>query len=346
MSVTEGRRQPAFTVITPVFNGGDYLLEAVHSVLAQTLPDFELVLVDDGSTDDACDVVLGLKDDRIRVLHQAHLGAAAACNLALTVAQGEFVAFLDQDDLWAPRKLERQVECFHENPGVDLTFTWFDYIGERGQVLGFQPRRWRGGVEFEHLLRDNVIGATSPVAIRRAAIEEAGGFDPALEMTYDLDLYLRVLQLRPGNALALPEVLAMYRRHPAQMSRDWRTLQHDWEKLLAKYSILAPDAVRRQARSANTQMYRYFATVAYERRDFAGGLQVLMTCLRRDPAAFVTSPRHWRVLFSCLVARGGPPAARGDGGTQRFRCPRRSPGCTPGQKYRTSLDARQGRGLR
>jgi hypothetical protein len=127
-------------------------------------------------------------------------------------------------------------------------------------------------------------------------------------MTYDLDLYLRVLQLRPANALALPEVLAMYRRHPAQMSRDWRTLQHDWEMLLAKYAVLAPDAVRRQARRANTQMYRYFATVAYERRDFGGGLNVLLGCLRRDPFGFMTSPRHWRVFLSCLAGRLLPGA--------------------------------------
>ena len=287
----------------PVYNGGPYLREAVSSALSQTFPDFELILMDDGSTDGAVDALRCLGDNRLRLLSQPNQGPAAACNAALAVAQGEYVAFLDQDDLWGPQKLERHLQCFRANPNVDLTFTWFGYIGERGQDLGFRPRRWNGKVSFEQLLVDNVIGATSPVAIRRVAVSQAGGFDSSLSMSYDLDLYLRVLQLRPDNALAIPEVLTQYRRHPDQMSRDWRALRRDWEALLAKYRLLAPDAVRRTERSANTIMYHYFASVAYERREFDAGLKLLAEGLQRDPAGFARSARHWKALLACLAGR-------------------------------------------
>lgn len=134
---------PAFSIITPVFNAGVYLVRTVESALRQSYSDFELILVDDDSTDDAIEGVLRLRDPRIRVLRQANQGAPSACNSGLKASRGAYIAFLDQDDLWSAELLARHLETFCRHPEVDLTFTWMARIGEDDQRLRLPVRRWR-----------------------------------------------------------------------------------------------------------------------------------------------------------------------------------------------------------
>jgi glycosyltransferase involved in cell wall biosynthesis len=270
----------------------------VESLLRQSCSDFELILVDDGSTDNATENVENLGDPRIRVLRQTNRGAPSACNTGLSASRGSYVAFLDQDDLWSSDKLARHRETFQRHPDVDLTFTWTAYIGEADQDLGLPIRRWRGQITFDELLADNVIGATSSVVIRRAAIEKAGGFDPGLPLAYDLDLFLRILRLRPGNALAIPEVLTFYRRHSAQMSQDWQAVRKDWRALLEKY--LVPQDVHLRVK-ADVNMTRYCAFLAYERRNFDSGCRLLGEGFRMDPMGFLTDVRNWKMTTACLA---------------------------------------------
>jgi glycosyltransferase involved in cell wall biosynthesis len=299
---------PTFSIVMPVFNGGVYLLRAVSSALNQSCSDFELILVDDGSTDHAVNDVVKLHDPRIRVLRQANGGAPSACNLGVKHARGAYVAFLDQDDMWSAEKLARHLETFRRHTDVDLTFTWTAYIGEADQDLGLPVHRWRGRVTFSELLVDNVIGPTSSAAIRRAAIEEAGGFDPRLPLTYDLDLFLRILRLRPANALAIPEVLTFYRRHAFQMSRDWQAFRKDWRALLEKVGSLAPEDTAHLRLKADLNMTRYCAFLAYERRKFDSGCRLLGEGLRMDPLGFLTDVRNWKLTAACLAGWALPPA--------------------------------------
>lgn len=292
---------PAFSIITPVFNAGVYLVRTVESALRQTYSDFELILVDDGSTDDAIDGVLRLRDPRIRVLKQANQGAPSACNSGLNASRGAYIALLDQDDLWSAEHLARHLETFHRHPEVDLTFAWTAYIGEVDQDLGLPVRRWSGQITFDELLVDNVIGATSSAVIRRAAIEKAGGFDPRLLLIYDLDLFLRILRLRPANALAIPEVLTFYRRHSLQMSQDWRALRMDWKALLGKFCSMSPKDTAHLRLKADVNMTRYCAFLAYERREFDSGCRLLGDGFRMDPLGFLMDVRNWKLTTACLA---------------------------------------------
>jgi glycosyltransferase involved in cell wall biosynthesis len=294
---------PTFSIITPVFNAGPYLVRAVQSALRQSYSDFELILIDDGSTDNAIDEVAKLADPRMRILRQANQGAPSACNAGLEAARGTYLAFLDHDDLWAPAKLSRHLDSFGAHPDVDLTFTWTSYIGEGDQDLGLPLRRWRGRITFEQLLLDNVIGASSSVAVRRSIIEKTGGFDTHLPLTYDLDFYLRVLRLCQANALAIPEVLTFYRRHSVQMSKDWRVLRKDWRALMEKFRSLAPKETARLELRANLNMTRYFAFLAYERREFDSGCTLLAEGFRMSPSSFVTDRRNWKLGAACLAGR-------------------------------------------
>ena len=294
---------PTFSIITPVFNAGIYLARTVESALRQSCSDFELILVDDGSRDHAVDEVIRMRDPRIRVLRQANQGAPTACNRGIASARGAYVAFLDQDDLWSTRKLARHLESFRRHPEVDLTFSWSTYIGEGDQDLGLPAHRWTGKIAFGELLVDNVIGPTSSVVIRREVIEQAGGFDPDLLLTYDLDLFLRILRLRPANALAIPEVMTFYRRHSVQMSQDWRALRRDWETLLDKFCVLTPQDTAPLRLKADVNMTRYFAFLAYERRQFESGCRLLKAGFRLDPSAFVADFRNWKLIVACLAGR-------------------------------------------
>jgi hypothetical protein len=171
------------------------------------------------------------------------------------------------------------------------------------QDLGLPVHRWRGRITFDELLVDNVIGATSSAVIRRVAIEKAGGFDPNLRLTYDLDLFLRILRLRPANALAIPEVLTFYRRHSIQMSQDWRALRMDWEALLEKLCSMYPLDTADLRLEANVNMTRYCAFLAYERREFRSGCRLLGNGFRMDPLRFLMDVRNWKLTTACLAGR-------------------------------------------
>jgi glycosyltransferase involved in cell wall biosynthesis len=301
MSPLTHKGPPLVSIITPVFNAGPFLRRAVESALCQTCGDFELILVDDGSTDTAIEEVTRLGDPRLRLLRQTNQGAPSACNAAFGVARGEYVAFLDQDDLWAPEKLARHIQCFSAHPDVEITFTWTSYVGEDDECLGLPSKQSWGRIRFEDLFVDNAISSTSAVAIRRDAIEAVGHFDPKLPLMYDLDLYLRILRLHPAAAMVIPEALTYYRRHGVQQSQDWRNLRRDWNVLIDKWNCMAPEDVRRFEVNASVNMNRYFAYLAYERRSFACGCKLLAEGFRIHPAGFIADFRNWKLVMACLA---------------------------------------------
>ncbi len=290
----------AVSVLVPVHNAGPLLLQAVQSVLAQTHADFELVLIDDGSTDGCIEAVAALGDPRILLLRQPRQGAPAALNRGLREARGELIAFLDHDDLWAPSKLASHLSCFSTYAGTDLTFDWSRMIDEQGTDLGLSSRPWRGTISFEQMLEDFVIGNTSAIVARRQAIEEAGPLDCSLGGLYDLDLCLRVSALRPDNCRAVPEPLTWYRRHERQMSRDWRQLQADWDRFLRKVPGYAPRPVSAIQPVADANMHRYFAWVACEAGEYGSALRLILSALWSAPGRMFGDMRNWMVLAAAL----------------------------------------------
>ena len=290
---------PIFSVVVPVFNAGEFLRTTLDSVFTQTCRDFELIVVDDGSTDHCLDFLEHTSDSRLRVLHQANQGPASATNAALAVARGAYVALLDHDDLWLPTKLQRHLEYFIRYPDVDLTFTWSKQIDGAGRDLGIPSHPWRGRIDFPELFTDFVIGNSSAIAIRRDALERCGRLDPDLRRYYDMDLVLRVALLRSGNCMAVPEHLTCYRRYPGQMSSDWSTMRGEWTRLLEKVRGYAPGQWSLAA-LADSNMHRYFAWLTIEQHKFTTALPLLLHSFRRSPARFVADKRNWMVGAACL----------------------------------------------
>jgi glycosyltransferase involved in cell wall biosynthesis len=236
-------RAPAVSVVIPCYDQGRFLAEAIASAVDQSEPAAEVVVVDDGSTDDTGDVA---RAAGVRCLRQQNRGLAAARNTGWRAARGDFIVFLDADDRLRPEALRAGLECLARYPAAAFVSGHYEEIDEGGRVLPtwrelrraddrtftsgpFQlvqpdgrlgpqtPRPARTSDHYTAMLRRNYIGMHGAVMYRRSVLEETGGFDPALRRLEDYELYLRVARRYP--VACHDAVAAQYRRHPGGMSR-------------------------------------------------------------------------------------------------------------------------------
>lgn len=206
--------QPTVSVVIPTYNQSQYLGQAIASALNQTRPPLEIIVVDDGSTDDTPAVLAGY-GDRIRSVRQANAGVAAARNAGLGLASGDLLALLDSDDIWLPQKLERQVEQFVAHPELGLVHCGVVNVDGNGHPLAEYLDGMAGWVAPEMLLfrRAVVLGGGSATVVSRAVIETVGDFDVNLPPSEDWDFYYRVASRFPIGFV--PELLVHYRLHGA-----------------------------------------------------------------------------------------------------------------------------------
>lgn len=233
------------SVLMPVYNAERYVGEAIASILAQTFPDFELVVVDDGSTDGTAEVLDACGDPRMRrYRNEGNLGIPATRNLSLSLARGEYVAWMDADDRSLPERLARQVEFMDAHPEIVSLSTGICTIDEAGQaVRQFRivaaPEAVRG-----RLLLENCLGTNGCVMVRTAVIRGLGGYRPVVAEDYDL--FLRLTDWQPC-ACSLSEYLYEYRVHSdSDMGR--RSSAYEMAPLILQHSArmrraMAPDPV-------------------------------------------------------------------------------------------------------
>jgi GT2 family glycosyltransferase len=234
---------PKVTVLLPVYGGEAYVGAAVESVLAQTLPDFELLVVDDCGPRRALEIVEGFGDPRIRVLrNERNLGQVRSLNAGLAGARGEYVARLDQDDLCLPERLERQAALLDREPDVALVGTWLHRIDAAGRRLSTQRGRIRDRAELLFLLLTNRLPISHPtVMFRRGAVVDVGGYDPDVRFAEDQDLWRRLV-LAGHGARVVEEALVLYRVHETMQSlRNWEEQQANNLRSLDRFvAVVAP----------------------------------------------------------------------------------------------------------
>jgi len=200
---------PAVSTVLATYNHGRFLAGAVNSVLGQTLPDVEVIVVDDGSTDDTPEVMRRYRGDtRVRYHRGDNRGPAAARNTGIRLARAPLVAFLDADDLWLPAKLERQVRLFAVNPALAVVYSRRLLQDQAGRHLAYeQPALYRGDV-LQQLFLTNFICLSSAV-VRRDALARSGLFDERIKRasSEDYDLWLRLARDHPFDYVDEPQVL-------------------------------------------------------------------------------------------------------------------------------------------
>ena len=198
-------KKPQVSVIIPTYNRGWIIKEAIDSVLTQDYRDFELIVVDDGSTDNTDDILNSYHGDII-VFRQENQGVSAARNRGLAEASGRFIAFLDSDDLWLPQKLFRQVEFFNKNPEAQICQTEETWIRKGVRVNPKKRHKKPWGMIFELSLALCLV-SPSAVMIRRSLFEKAGGFDETLPACEDYDLWLRISCRYPVYLIETPLII-------------------------------------------------------------------------------------------------------------------------------------------
>ena len=186
--------RPLVSVIIPTYNRGWALGEAIESVLAQEYTNFELIVVNDGSTDDTRDILAGYEG--ITVLEQSNQGVSAARNNGVNCSRGAYVAFLDSDDLWLPQKLSTQVDFFQKNPEALICQTQETWVRKGQRVNSGKRHQKQSGLFFERSLELCLV-SPSAVMLKKAFFEDMGGFDESLPACEDYDLWLRINAQHP-----------------------------------------------------------------------------------------------------------------------------------------------------
>lgn len=210
-------RDPIVSVAIPAYNSARWLPETMASVLKQTFSELELIVVDDGSTDDTPEVVKQSADDRVRYVHQENRGLSAARNTGILTARGKYIAFLDADDLFRPNKLARQLALFEADPALGLITCGYDLIDESGRLIG-EERPWLDAPVIDLrtvLFKDPLLPST--LLVSRVWLDRIGLFDESLRRYEDWEYAVRATQAGCKMACAKASLLA-YRRHRANMS--------------------------------------------------------------------------------------------------------------------------------
>jgi glycosyltransferase involved in cell wall biosynthesis len=256
---------PDVSVVIPTRNRRDFLRLALFSVLRQREVDLEVIVVDDASTDDTAEIAGGTADSRVRLVRQpSPAGVSAARNRGIGEAKGAWVAFLDDDDLWAPEKLTRQLQAT-EAAGRTWVYAGDVNVDHELRVLSAFRAPTPEQI-MEALPRYNPIPTGgSNVMIRADALEEAGPFDPDLRRTEDWDMWMRVM--RTGPPVYVPHPLVAYRFHGANIASETNSIVEEPEVLAARYGIPVDRAAvhRRAAWICLRAGYRGRAVAHYAR---------------------------------------------------------------------------------
>src|SRR2546423_2509544 len=221
---------PTVSVILPVYNGENYVREAVESVLGQTLRDFELIVVDDGSKDSTPDIMRGCDDARVRYVRQENTGVAGAFNHGIRLARGRYISWLSHDDRFMPEKLERQVGALAGVGGPAVCYTDVQMIDSRGRVITEYrlPEHGRQEVLRNVMTCGLVCMASYSVLYDRRCVEEAGHYPEHWRYTQDVGMLMRLARRFPPAPV--PEPLSQGRAHEQRGVRSEK-----WEREVVKF---------------------------------------------------------------------------------------------------------------
>jgi glycosyltransferase involved in cell wall biosynthesis len=248
-------RPPAVSVVVPAHNAGRFLGAALRSAAAQTSPPLELIVVDDGSTDGTERVVReAAATFPVRSLRQDRQGAGVARNRGVSVARGEWIAFLDADDLWYPDKLAVQLDCLAAGAPIEFIYSDLDLVDEAGSLLrrdwlsaesARKPNSWRRLITL--IVGDRPFPFPTTVLMKKDLIERAGGFAPVFQGKYheDVEFFARVARIAPLHFL--PRALAQRRRHLAQSAESAELDRKNWLICLNRLRQIWRDEPRKQA---------------------------------------------------------------------------------------------------
>lgn len=231
------------SVIIPTYNSAPYISEAIDSVLGQSYSDYEIIVIDDGSTDNTGELLNNYSHNpKVSVIRlDVNSGVSAARNAGLNIARGDIIALLDADDIWLPEKLNKQVQALKEAPESGWIYCNGSVVDQNLKKMYFFTERWNqtGGMIYADILLKSLCVPVSSVIIKREVFDHCGFFDPELKAVEDLDLFLRIA--RKYKCAYLKEPLFNYRVHNDNLSRKEDRMEVGRLKVLGKLIGLHPE---------------------------------------------------------------------------------------------------------
>lgn len=262
---------PTISVIIPAYNAEKTILETIQSVQQQTFSDFELIIINDGSTDRTLELLNTIQDPRIKTFSCKIKGVSEARNWGISQANGEFIAFLDADDLWTPDKLERQLAALRQNPKAGVAYSWTLFMDEQGEYFhADEPIFFEGNVYGQLLLRNFIASGSNPL-IRREALESVGEFDSTLTHCEDWDYWFRLAAHWPFVVVPKPQIF--YRQSSSSACSKIEVLEAGALVTLEKAFKSAPSELQGLKNHSLANVYRFSAKLYLTRIPGVDGIK-------------------------------------------------------------------------
>ncbi len=279
---------PIISVIIPAYNAEKTIKQTIQSVLKQTFTDFELIIINDGSTDSTPEIINSINDERIKVFSFANSGLACSRNRGIDLAKGEYISFLDADDLWTSNKLELQLKALQKNPEAKVAYSWVDYIDENGSFLYPGNHVSFSGNVYEQLLLTNFIENGSNVLIKMDAIQKVGNFDTSLIASEDWEFFLRLGRYYHFVVVPLPQIL--YRQITASMSSKILQQETQCLKVINRAFENSSPSLQKLKPKSIANLYTYLTFKALQgnptRQKSLIAARFLWTALKNNPLLF------------------------------------------------------------
>lgn len=263
------------SVIIPVYNSEKTIRATIESVLNQTFLDFELIIINDGSQDSTLDIISSIQDTRIKVFSYPNGGISVSRNRGISHASGEFIAFLDHDDLWTPDKLELQLKALQENPKAAVAYSWVDFIDESNQVIRSGSRVNVTSAAYAKLLSTNFLYTASNPLIRRNALLAIRGFDESVFGPEDWDLFIRLAARY--DFVGVLQVQVLFRMSAGSASTNVSRMEAATLQVIERGFASAPEHLQHLKKYSLANLYTYLTFKSLEN---PSGRQVSLTAAR------------------------------------------------------------------
>lgn len=300
---------PTISVIIPVFNGEKTIQATINSVLQQTFDDFELIIINASSTDSTLEVISHFQDSRVKIFSYSKANVAVNRNRGVEHSVGEFVTFIDADDLWSTDKLEAQYKALLEYPEASVVYSWTNCIDENGKFLRACSYVQHKGDVYDKFLLDDFIGNGSNVMMTRSAFLQVGGFDEALSNAQDTDMWLRLAANYEFTVVTKPQIL--YRICHNSMSSDIVGLEKSNLQVISRaFANKKAEYLQHLKQDSISNLYKYLSYKVLEatpgQHNTFQAIRILTTTIKTDPS-LIFKPIMLKSFIKLMIMTFLPP---------------------------------------
>jgi hypothetical protein len=293
---------PTVSVVIPAYNVQNFIQHSIRSVLEQTFRDFEILVINDGSTDRTAVRASRFRDPRVRVLTQANRGLAGARNSGIRASQGQYIAFLDADDCWHPEKLARHVAHLDAKPDVGVSYSQSEFIDQDGHKLGYLQVPKLNNIRASDIFLRNPVGNGSAPVVRTStlrdiafqapdcALPEMWYFDQTFKQSEDVECWLRIALNTHWHFEGIGLPLTYYRVNDGGLSAHLEPQRQSWEQLVVRLAQYAPSFAAHWVPAARGYQLRYLARRAVRMGQTSAAIRLLGQALRQHPGMLREEP--------------------------------------------------------